>query len=90
MLEIYCNGDSFTAGEELQDHLLSGFPGFNTTGSMYAKDVDKRWAASRWTRGEAYFGGRQKYIDAGSLVVYSKSGTQPFFCRLLIFDKNIN
>jgi len=32
----------------------------------------------------------QKYIDAGSLVVYSKSGTQPFFCRLLVFDKNIN
>ena len=55
-MNVYCNGDSFTAGEELLDHLLPNWPGYRTTGSIYVKDTDYQWLAVRRKIGSTVFG----------------------------------
>lgn len=55
-MNIYCNGDSFTAGEELLDHLFPNWPGYRKTGSIYVKDTDYQWLAVRRKMGSTVFG----------------------------------
>jgi hypothetical protein len=55
MLNIFCNGDSFTSGSDLMDHLFPNFPGFTTTNSPYAKDSDREWSHKRQSKGIEYF-----------------------------------
>lgn len=55
-MNIYCNGDSFTAGEELLDYMLPTWPGYRTTGSIQVKDTDYDWLAVRRKIGSSIFG----------------------------------
>jgi hypothetical protein len=55
-MNIYCNGDSFTAGEELLDHLFPSWPGYRTTGSIWVKDSDFMWLEVRRRIGTMVFG----------------------------------
>jgi hypothetical protein len=55
-MNIYCNGDSFTAGEELLDHQFIGWPGYKTSGSIHVKDTDYQWLAVRKRIGSTIFG----------------------------------
>ena len=66
-MNIYVNGDSYTAGSELTDWLLPGFPGYSTTGSPIAKEVTKEakeWHAFRYTLAIKYFGSVENYFKA--------------------------
>jgi hypothetical protein len=62
-MNIYCNGDSFTAGEELLDYLFPGWPGYRSTGSFFAKDLDHRWAAIRQTHAQTVFGSMEYFNE---------------------------
>jgi hypothetical protein len=62
-MNIYCNGDSFTAGEELLDHQFIGWPGYRSTGSILVKDTDHRWGAVRRKIGSTIFGSIEYYLE---------------------------
>jgi hypothetical protein len=63
-MNIYCNGDSFTAGEELLDHLFVGWPGYRSTGSIQVKDTDYDWLAIRKKIGSAVYGSTDQFLNA--------------------------
>jgi hypothetical protein len=62
-MNIYCNGDSFTAGEELLDHILIGWPGYRTTGSILVKDADHQWKDVRRKKGSIAYGSIEYYLE---------------------------
>jgi hypothetical protein len=62
-MDIYCNGDSFTAGEELLDHILPGWPGYRKTGSILVKDTDHQWADIRKKKAHVVFGSIEYYLE---------------------------
>ncbi len=62
-MNIYCNGDSFTAGEELLDHLFPGWPGYRTTGSIWVKDTDYHWLEVRRKIGSTVFAGIDRLLE---------------------------
>ena len=62
-MNIYCNGDSFTAGEELLDHLFPGWPGYRTTGSIWIKDTDFNWLEIRKKIGSTVFGDVENLLN---------------------------
>ena len=55
-MNIYCNGDSYTAGQEILDYQFDDFPGYSPTGSYRATDADYTWAKIRNQQGIKYFG----------------------------------
>lgn len=61
-MNIYCNGDSFTAGSGIIDNLLPNFPGYHTSGSHLVKDIDIKWNQSRLQNGTEFFGSKYAYI----------------------------
>jgi hypothetical protein len=61
-MNIYCNGDSFTAGEELLDHLFPGWPGYRSTGSVWIKDSDHHWMEIRKQLGSNMFGSLENFL----------------------------
>ena len=66
-MNIYVNGDSYTAGSELTDWLLPGFPGYSTTGSPIAKEVTKEvkeWNSHKYDVAIKYFGSIENYFKA--------------------------
>lgn len=62
-MNIYCNGDSFTAGEELLDHMFPGWPGYRPTGSILVKDADHQWGAVRSKKGWIAYGSIEYYLE---------------------------
>jgi hypothetical protein len=66
-MNIYVNGDSYTAGSELTDWVLPGFPGYNSVGSPIVKEVTKEakeWHAHRYEVAIKYFGSIENYFKA--------------------------
>jgi len=61
-MNIYCNGDSYTAGSEIIDYLFPNFPGYHTSGSNLVKDIDIKWHKSRLQNGIEFFGSKYAYI----------------------------
>jgi hypothetical protein len=61
-MNIYCNGDSFTAGEELLDHVLVGWPGYRPTGSILVKDTDHQWGSRRRRQASIVFGSTENVL----------------------------
>lgn len=55
-MNIYCNGDSFTSGQEILDYQFEDFPGYSSNGSHLASDADRQWAAIRNQKGARFFG----------------------------------
>jgi hypothetical protein len=70
-MNIYCNGDSFTAGEELLDHLFVGWPGYRTTGSIWVKDTDYRWLEVRKKIGISVFGSIEQFLKTQKEVSWA-------------------
>lgn len=62
-MNIYCNGDSFTAGEELLDHLFPDWPGYRTSGSTLVKDTDFNWLDIRRNRGCIVYGSLKYLLE---------------------------
>jgi hypothetical protein len=62
-MNIYCNGDSFTAGEELLDYQFAGWPGYRAMGSILVKDTDHQWGAVRRKIGSTIFGSIEYYLE---------------------------
>ncbi len=61
-MNIYCNGDSFTAGEELLDHILPDWPGYRSTGSILVKDTDYQWLYVRRKKAYDVFGSIEQLL----------------------------
>lgn len=62
-MNIYCNGDSYTAGQEILDYQFSDFPGYSPNGSYLAIDGDYNWARIRCQKGIEFFGSHENLIS---------------------------
>lgn len=76
MRKIYCCGDSFTAGTELLDYYLPGWPGYKTTGTPVLNAADKIWSAKRHDEGVKYFRGVEHYRNAQKSVAWCNELTK--------------
>lgn len=66
-MNIYVNGDSYTAGSELTDWVLPGFPGYNSVGPPIAGEVSKEireWTTLKWQEASKHYGSTDNYIKA--------------------------
>jgi len=61
-MNIYCNGDSYTAGAEILDYQFPDFPGYSPTGSHLAAHADHNWANIRRQKGIEFFGSYENLI----------------------------
>lgn len=62
-MNIYCNGDSYTAGQEILDYQFSDFPGYSPYGSHLAVFADHNWARIRVKKGTEFFGSHENLIS---------------------------
>jgi hypothetical protein len=72
-MNIYVNGDSFSAGEELADIDLPGFPGYKTETSNFIKDLsdnEMKWSERKWMVGQNYYGTYENYVNAGKALAW--------------------
>ena len=63
-MNIYCNGDSLTAGSEILDDRLPNFPGYHLSGSHLVDNVDKKWTKQRIIEGTKFYGSAEAYFQA--------------------------
>jgi hypothetical protein len=84
-MNIYCNGDSFTAGEELLDYQFAGWPGYRSTGSYYSPSMDfdlRQWSTIRQQHAHNIFGSFEHF--------YEKEKEQSWAGQLSKITKNIS
>lgn len=62
-MNIYCNGDSYTSGQEILDYQFPDFPGYSPNGSHLAVHADHRWAKIRVQKGIEFFGSYKNFIS---------------------------
>lgn len=82
MINILCNGDSFTAGVELLDHLFTDWPGYIGVASHSERDICKDWADKRYSRAMSYFKSYDRRIQAERAAAWPG-----YFSK---FDPNVN
>jgi hypothetical protein len=66
-MNIYVNGDSYTAGYELADDILPGYPGLTAESNIFVKDFtadQKKWAGAKWNSVVDIFGSINNYYSA--------------------------
>jgi hypothetical protein len=64
-MNIYCNGDSYTSGQEILDYQFTNFPGYDKTGSPgdRAAYANKHWANIRIQQGINFYGSYDKFLE---------------------------